>query len=295
LSTADKQHPLSSFPTVPKKRRPIYVLLSILVLTLLLILGSSFWIWHQAGGQVTTRTPTVATATPGVSPTTTPTPTPTVIVTPNSALFYETFLDNSHGWSLVSGDGLYRTLDLTANQLMLAVTKPDTPLIENVPVGNSLDNYAVSVDFKLDQYDADDSLGIYTRGDSGLDHDYRVDLNGNGTIDIAKDWLDKDYNAQNTILASPVKATNLHIHGQSNTLTVYMVNETITVLLNGYFVMQFTDSSTTNNYKSGQIALFLQHGNASQSISVSFSRVEVDMLASRYATPTPTPTSNTSS
>jgi hypothetical protein len=74
-----------------------------------------------------------------------------------------------------------------------------------------------------------------------------------------------------------------------------MVNETITVLLNGYFVMQFTDSSTTNNYKSGQIALFLQHGNTSQSISVSFSRVEVDMLASRYATPTPTPTSNTSS
>ena len=136
------------------------------------------------------------------------------------------------------------------------------------------------------QGDANDGMGLYLRGDSTLDHDYRIDINGNNTIDIAKEYLDSKQNGQELLLSPPAHTSYLNPPGHSNTLTVILIGPSITVEVNNIVVATANDTAYTN----GQIALFARHGTTSNGVTVSFTRIEIDRLASPFMTPVPTPT-----
>lgn len=175
---------------------------------------------------------------------------------------------------------------MTNNALVLSDTNPDTPLIEAVPTVTNLDNYVVSTDFTIDQGDSNDGMGLYLRGDSTLDHDYRIDINGNNTFDVVKEYLDANQREQVALLAPPTRSDYLRSPGHLNTLTVFMIGPIITVEINNIVVAAVSDPAYTN----GQIALFARHGATSSSVTVSFTRFEIDRLATRFMTPVPTPT-----
>jgi hypothetical protein len=208
---------------------------------------------------------------------------PPEVTPPATAIFYDTFVNNARGWSLSGSDGYFRIL--VNNTLILADTNPNTPLIESVPTSVTLDNYVISVDFAIDRADGRDSIGLYLRGDSTLDHDYRVDISGDATVDMAKEWLDASKAARTTMLVPSRHASFLNPPGQQNTLTAFMIGSTLTVELNGFLVASIDDTS----YPSGQVALFARNGSSPAGIVVSFTRVEIDRVVSPFATPTPSP------
>lgn len=275
MSTEQAQNQPPTPP--PARKRPPGVVLACVAAIIIVVLGGSlFWMVRSKSS-----TPGVAKATP--TATAMPTWEPTEVTPPALSIFYDTFANDSHGWSLGGNGGYYRIL--VNNTLILADTNPGTPIVEVVPT-NNLDNYVISTDFTINQGDANDGTGVYLRGDSTLDHDYRIDINGDNTIDIAKEFLDSNQSAQSTLLFPRQHASYLKPPGQQNTLMVIMLGPTITVEINNLVVATVDDASYTN----GQIALFARHGSTSSGVTVSFSRVEIDRLASPFATPTPTPT-----
>lgn len=264
-----------------RKRPSALVLACVAVAVVVLLGGSLLWLLRaNSGASVRGRAKATVTATG----TAVPTWVPTQVTPPANALFYDTFVNNARGWSLSGSDGYFRIL--VNNTLILADTNPNTPLIESVPTSVNLDNYVISVDFTINRGDAHDSIGLYLRGDSTLDHDYRIDINGDSTFDVAKEWLDASKTAQTTLLVPPQRTVYLNPPGQQNTLTALMIGSTLTVEINGFMAVSITDTS----YSSGQIALFARHGSSPDGIIVSFSRVEIDRVASPFATPTPSPT-----
>lgn len=265
-----------------ERRRPGALALVCGAIAVLALLGGSlFWAWRAGGSAPVRGQPHAAVPSPATA---VPTWMPPEVTPPANAIFYDAFVNNARGWSLSGSDGYFRIL--VNNTLILADTNPNTPLIESVPTSVTLDNYVISVDFTIDRADARDSIGLYLRGDSTLDHDYRVDINGDSTVDMVKEWLDADKMARATVLVPSRRASFLNPPGQQNTLTAFMVGSTLTVELNGLLVAIIGDSS----YPSGQVALFARHGSSPYGIVVSFKRVEIDRVASPFATPTPTPT-----
>jgi hypothetical protein len=175
------------------------------------------------------------------------------------------------------------------NSLILAATKVNTTLVESIPTSTNLTDYLISADFTIHQGSSVDSIGFYLRGDSNLDNDYRIDIYGNNTFAVAKEWLDKDddqIEAKTTMLVSPQYTNLLKPPGQQNTLAVFMLGSTIVVSLNNIVAAQITDSS----YTKAQVALFAHSGGGKDGITVSFTRVEIDRLGSPLETPEPTPT-----
>jgi len=275
-STEQEQTPASVPPE--RHKRPSRLVLVCLVTAVVILLGGSLFgiLWKRGNG-----TPGGAQATASPTPTATPTWMPTAVTPPPNSLFYDTFQNNSHGWSLASNDGYYRIL--VNNSLILANTNPNTPMIESVPTSTNLTDYMISVDFTINRGDAHDSVGLYLRGDSRLDHDYRIDINGNKTLDVAKEWIDPQATQpdQETMLRNPIRTSLLNPLGQQNTLSVTLLGPKLTIVLNNETLFTLIDSS----YTSGQAALFVRHGSSSSGVNVSFSRVEIDSLAT--LTPTP--------
>lgn len=269
-------------PALPARRRvPVLMLACVTVLLVALLGGSLFWLLSSKGG-----TSGKGTAKATATATEEPTWAPTEITPPAESFFYDTFENNSHGWSLSGTDGLFRILDQVNNRLILADTNPQTTLVESVPTSTTLDDYLINVDFTINQGDASDSTGLYLRGDSILAHDYRVDINGNTTVDVAKESLDANQSEQTTMLFPPQHTSLLNPPGKQNTLTVIMLGNSLTVLINHFALTTITDTS----YTSGQVALFTRHGTSPSGVTVSYSRVEIDRLASPFATPVPSPT-----
>lgn len=233
------------------------------LLVMSIIAASIFLIFRDKSGASGFALHTTPTAT------STPTPTPTLLV-PTQAIFYDIFLDNSNNWELSNQDGYIRTI--VPGMLILADMNPRTTLIESLPNNNAYSDFTISVDFTIAKGDANDSTGLYLRGDNNLDHDYRIDINGNNTVDVAKEYLDTNENPETTMLYGPRSSSALRPPGQQNTLTVTMVGPQMVVMINQEIVSSLTDS----DYKSGQIAVFARHGSTSDGVVVSFSRIEID-------------------
>lgn len=273
--TGEQRQPAS----LPPARKKASVLLIACILALSCLLVGSGVLWQQLAGAHNTRR--TGNTQPPATATSIPLWTPTEVTPPATSTFYETFVNNQHGWSLSGTGGDFRVL--TDHRLILASTNPDTTLIESVPTSTVLDNYVVSVDFTLNLGDTHDGTGLYVRGDSHLDHDYRIDINGNQTVDVAKEWLDSAQTPQSTLLSPPRPTHLLNPPGQINTLTVFLINQTITVQLNNVAITTIFDPS----YSNGQVALFVHHAQSPRGAVYSFSRVEIDRLASPFVTPTP--------
>ncbi len=250
----------------PQKNPRTGCLISTVVLLSVLI-GGSLFILMRDGGSATS---------PKGHPAT-PTPTPTMAIPtdtpPPQSLFFDTFADNSHGWNVTSNannTGYVRII--VDKRLILSDINPKTTLIESLPTVKEFDGFSISVDFTIDKAVPGDSVGVYVRGDSNLDHDYRVELNSDNTFDIAKEYLDSKQQSQSIFLDGPGSSPAIHPLGQKNTMTVIMQGPTLVLLINGTNVSTVTDS----DYTSGQIALFAHEGPTSNGVTTSFTRVEVD-------------------
>lgn len=278
MGTSTEQAP-NRPPGLPGRRTPAVVLACVAVILVIIIGGSMFWMARGSKG----NTPS-GHARAKSTGTTLPTWVPTPITPPALSMFYDTFINDYHGWSLGSNDGYFRIM--VNDSLILSDTNRNTPLVEAVPTITNLDNYVVSATFTINQGDTNDGTGFYLRGDSTLYQDYRVDVNGNNTFDIAKEFLDTKQSEQETMLVPPTHTDVLNAPGQANTLTVILIGPALTVEINNVVVATVNDTSYTN----GQIALFARHGGTSSGVTISFSRFEIDRLASPFMTPVPTPT-----
>jgi hypothetical protein len=118
----------------------------------------------------------------------------------------------------------------------------------------------------LTQADENDSVGLYLRGDSNLDHDYRIDVFGNNTYAISKEALDASSSLEQTYFVHPSHTPLLKPIGQKNVLAVSMQGPTMTVQVNGTTVHTLTDP----DYTHGQIALFVSNGPTSQGVTAKF-------------------------
>jgi hypothetical protein len=196
---------------------------------------------------------------------------PTVSLTP-TPLFFDDFLESSQGWALSGPNdtsGYQRTM--VGNQLMLSDTNHEI-LIESLPTNTTFSDFSLTVTFTFLKGDQNDSVGLYLRGDSNLDHDYRIDIFGDNRVAIKKEFLSPDKTAQTDILAGPTSSPLLMPKNQANTLTVMMKGPFMVLAINGTIAASLVDA----DYVRGQIALFVNNGLTSDGVSASFSSVRVD-------------------
>ncbi len=209
-----------------------------------------------------------------------PTATKTSIGTAQTLpLFFDDFVGSNKGWSLTSVFGYTRKI--VKGELTLADENHQI-LTESLPTGAIFNNFMVSTTFTLEQANRDDSVGLYLRGDSYLDHDYRVDIYGDNRYAIRKEFLDESKLPQDTFLVSPTTTTALHPIGRQNSISIIMKGPTLTLLINSTVVNSVTDT----DYTSGQIALFVQNSATSNGVQASFSTIAV-YPAPQQLPPTP--------
>ncbi|MBV9690506.1 MAG: DUF1080 domain-containing protein [Ktedonobacteraceae bacterium] len=227
---------------------PVLLLLSS---TVVFVVG---YLWASMDAMQTTRR-----STPTLIPSPSPTPRP---------LFVDTFVDNSKGWYINDGSGYTRILG--TDGLTLAVIN-HKELTESLPTNATFDDFVLTATFTLRQADENDSVGLYVRGDSNLDHDYRVEVFGDNRYAVSKQFLDSDNNFASTFLAPPTYTTLLKPLGQPNTLAVTMKGASLRLFINNRAVYAVTDT----DYTHGQIALFVENGTTSDGVTATFSRVTV--------------------
>jgi len=242
------------------KRRFLFALACALLL-LILSLGT-LWLIGRVGS---TKVHTQTTPTRPASATANAYATATVLARP---LFLDDFSNNKHGWSTDDVAGFTRTVQ--NNTLTLTDTN-HTVLVESLPTNQSFKNFSLTTTFTLTQADEGDSVGLYLRGDSNLDHDYRINIFGNSTYSISKESLDADNNNVSTFLLPPTHSSFLNPIGQQNTLSVTMNDIEFTMQLNGHLV----GSLTSADYKQGQIALFVSNSADSDSTTATFSSIAI--------------------
>lgn len=253
----------------PRPKRMIHAILITLIFMLLILSVSGILIMQRsrsAFSQLATNTET---------PTPTPTATSIYLETPPAqSEFYDTFKNNALGWSVSSTSGYYRTVK--PGELTLINTNSGTTLVESLPTNSTFDNFTIIVDVTILKASLGDSVGIYVRGDSNLEHDYRIDLNGDGTFDIAKEYLDSENKPRSTILFGPGNDSALNPQGQHNIITLTMSGSKMQLFINNVQACIVTDS----DYTTGQVALFANLSKESQDVTVSFHSVEIDKLQS---------------
>lgn len=246
--------------TTPRARKRSNLVVSIIVVFLLLVLigTGSFFVTRFITGR-----PTVATAsTPAVV-------LPTQIATQSqtTALFSDNFSNNDNDWDTTSGSGYLRTI--SNNELTLADSNHKI-LIETLPVNNTYADMMFTISFTLIQADQNDSVGLYIRGDSNLDHDYRLDLFGDNSYALSKEYLDGT-TVKIKPMVDPTNTSALNPMGQQNTVSLIAKGSTLVLVINNKTVSTITDTDYTN----GQVALFVQNGDSSKGVKVMFSNVSI--------------------
>jgi hypothetical protein len=260
--------------------------------TILLILHNTA---DQKNLQQSSRTAATSHPTP-TTPTSTPTPTIStatgegIIPTP-TPLFADNFSNNSQGWYGNNKEGYTRSF--TADGLTLTDTNHHA-MIESLPTSHKFDDFILTTTLTFKQGDSNDSVGLYLRGDSNLDHDYRIDIFGNNTYAISKEYLDSTDTPQTLYIIAPTHTTPLKARGTPNTLTVIMKGAALFLLINGKFVNAIIDE----DYTRGQIALFVTNGATSSGVTAVFSSIEINLAPANQfpvigGCPTPTPDTTT--
>lgn len=232
------------------------------VLLLLLVSSSVFFMVKIADGKENTRRISSGSATASASVVT---PTPSLTPQP---LFSDNFIDNKNGW--YTGDVSGYTRIINNNLLTLSDTNHQL-LTESLPASTTFDNFTITTTFTLLKADVHDSVGLYLRGDSNLDHDYRVEVFGDTSYAISKESLDATHNQAITYLVGPAHTTALKPLGQQNTLAVIMKGPSLVLLINNIIVNTLTDS----DYTRGQIALFVNNSETSDGVTAVFSSIVV--------------------
>ena len=235
---------------------------------LIVVLGGIFLTLRLANMKAHTSSSQQKTSTPTQLPTAQGTVPP---------LFLEDFVDNSKGWSVANVAGYTRVLQDGA--LTLSDTT-HTVLVESIPTRTTFTDFSLTTTFTFTQGDENDSTGLYLRGDSNLDHDYRIDIFGNNTYAISKEALDTSDALEQTYFIPPSHTPLLKPTGQKNVLTVSMQGPTMVVQINGKTVHSLTDM----DYTHGQIALFVSNGQTSNGVTAKFHNLIIYSLSVKSST-----------
>lgn len=242
------------------KQHKLY--LWVAVILLIIVGGSSAFFIYFEGNQETATSQHISTATATATPTITPNiSTPTV----PRLLFFDDFLDNTKGWAISDTDDYTRTI--SDGKLTLSAFNHKL-LVESLPT-NPVHDFSLSMTFTLQQADKNDSIGLFLRGDSNLDHDYRIDIYGNSTYAISKESLDEDNQQVIKTMVDQTHTPRLKGIGQQNILTVMMKGSEMVLLLNGAIIQTVSDT----DYTRGQIAIFVENGSTSNGATASISSV----------------------
>lgn len=250
-----------------KHKRKSVIIGSITVLLCLLLLATSgaivFFVQQQAGKATSSNRQTVTPAVTMTRPARSPT-TPLV----NRPLFFDNFSGKSKGWSLGSAPGYIRMI---ANSTLTLANSNHKILTESLPTDTVFTDFIVTVSFTIVKANKDDSVGLYVRGDSNLDHDYRIDIYGNNTYALSKELLNMNKAPLVNTLVNPSSTSALHPVGQPNILTVMMKGPSLVLLINTRIISSVTDT----DYTAGQIALFVQNSPTSNGVEASFKSIVV--------------------
>ena len=238
----------------PKKGPNVGLIIGIIALLVILVGGGLFFLTRSRGGT------TNVTPSPGVIPSIVPT---------QQALFFDNFANKNKGWATGNDNGLSR--NITNHALVLVENNQNHILTETLPSNSTYSDFMVTTTFTFNQGDQNDSVGIYMRGDSNLDHDYRVDINGDNSYAIAREFIDTDNVPKQLFIVKATHSSAIKPVGQQNTVTTIMKGSQLVLLINGTKV----DSINDKNYTNGQIALYVRHGTSSSGAQASFSRVAV--------------------
>ena len=233
-----------------------------IIALLLVVLTSSVLVFFYAVGNTTSHARESGTATAQGG---------TAISTGQSItkpLFTDNFSDVSTGWAVGSASGYARVI--SGNTLTLA-NENHTTLTESLPTNLTFDDFSLTVTFTLLQASAGDSVGVYVRGDTNLDHDYRFDFFGNGAYAISKESLDRQNFPQESLLQPSTFTSSLRPMGEQNTVTVMMKGPNMVLIINKKVINSVTDDA----YTSGQIALFVHNTLASNEVEAAFSSIVV--------------------
>lgn len=247
---------------VKKNKIKVWPALTVTCLLVIVLSGSLLYILRGNESKaklahLTTPTAFIRTQTPTLTGTAQPQP-----------LFFDDFVDSDKGWSLTSVSGYTRKIE---NGNLILADENHNILTESLPTSATFNDFMVTVTFTLLKASREDSVGIYMRGDSYLDHDYRLDIFGDNTYAISKEFLDQSREPQVNFLVKPTTTTALHLVGQQNIITVIMKGPKLVLLINGTVV----NSALDTDYVSGQIALFVQNSEASRGVKATFSSVAV--------------------
>ncbi|MEO8955300.1 MAG: family 16 glycoside hydrolase [Ktedonobacteraceae bacterium] len=253
--------PLNFDQLFVKMRRPKNLLLIVgVVILLLAILGGSIFAFSRSRSATITQRGTTANS-------------PVTSVSSPASLFSENFADDSKGWGIGSGSGFSSTIAhnmLTmseANHRVLDIAIPD----KNNPHAVYSD-FSVTTTFTLLKADQNDSAGLYLRGAStngNFSQGYFVDIYGDNSYDIFKVFADS---TKDTFLIGPTPSSAINTVGQQNKLTVVMKGSNMVVLVNDKILISVSDT----DFKSGQIALFVENGKSSNGVQASFSSVLIN-------------------
>ena len=250
----------------PEKRhykRNVKAKLVVSIITLLLVVLASgvLIFFYEVGGGTSQARKNATTPTQQE----TPIPTGQSIAKP---LFTDDFGDVNNGWAVGSASGYTRVIN---DGTLTLANENHTILTESLPTDLTFDDFSLTVTFTLLQATAGDSMGLYIRGDTNLDHDYRIDFYVNGTYTISKEYLDTQDLPQETFLQPSTFTSSLRPMGESNTVTVMMKGPTMVLIMNKHVIKTTTDDA----YTSGQIALFVHNSLASNKVEATFSSVVV--------------------
>jgi hypothetical protein len=247
---------------VKKNKTKVWLVFAVTGLLVIVLSGTLLYLLRGGEGKAKTANPTTPTAS-----TVTPTPTLTGTAQPQP-LFFDDFVDSDKGWSLTSVSGYTRKIE---NGNLILADENHNILTESLPTSATFNDFMVTVTLTLIQANREDSVGLYMRGDSYLDHDYRLNIYGDNTYAISKEFLDQSREPQVNFLVKPTTTTALHPVGQQNIITVIMKGPKLVLIINGTVVNSVHDT----DYISGQLALFVQNSEASRGVMATFSSVAV--------------------
>lgn len=192
-------------------------------------------------------------------------------LTPNP-IFADTFANSKKGWYVGQSAGYARLI--TSGGLLLTDTN-HTIMIESLPISQQFEDAAVTTTVAFTSGGRQDSIGFYVRGDSNLDHDYRIEIFGDDTYAISKEAIDARNGEEITFLVPPTTTPLLRPLGQANTLTLTMDGSVLTLSINGKFANQVTDTE----YTDGQVALFVSNDPTSNEVAGLFSSISISPVS----------------
>ena len=263
---------MSKLAERPKRRNVRTKLFVSMIALLLVVLAGSMLIFFYKSDSKSSHTGESATETAQQD---TPVSTASSITKP---LFTSDFNDPGKGWTVGNASGYIR---LIHNDILTLANENHTTLTESLPTNLTFDDFSLTVSFTLLQATANDSVGLYVRGDSNLDHDYRIDFYGNSTYAISKEYLDTQDFPQETLLQPSTATSSLRPTGEQNTVTVMMKGPAMVLVINKKVMHSVTD----DDYTSGQIALFVHNTLTSNEVKATFSSVVVNPAPSVLPVP----------